>query len=140
MWVGRTEQASMTSSATKCRVFACVIGISLLSGTIRADPATDPEALADSSAETLDASPFDGTVYYCTECMTEVPEHVGAGSECPHCGAYFNSATNADGTESRAAKPPTGISLRVWCGLALITIFAAEYGMRRLRRYRAERD
>lgn len=80
------------------------------------------------------SSPFDGTVFYCTECMTEVPEHLGAGAECPHCGAFFRSATNADGTESLATRPRSGLSLRAWCALGIFAIFAVEYGLRRIRR------
>lgn len=80
-----------------------------------------------------DASPFDATIFYCTECLTEVPEHIGAGAQCPHCGAFFESATNADGSETQAAVD-TGWSPQLWCGIGLFTLFAAEYAFRRLRK------
>jgi len=82
-----------------------------------------------------EVSPFDGMVFYCTKCMTEVPEQLGAGSTCPHCGAIFESATNADGSETKLDPVGQGISLRVWSGIALVVLFAGEY-FRRWRRTR----
>ena len=90
-----------------------------------------PAPTIDSMA--ADDSPFEGLVFYCTECMTEVPEQLGAGSKCPHCGAFFKSATNADGSET-SVDPPRGLSVRVWCGIAIVLIFATEYVFRQLRK------
>lgn len=84
-----------------------------------------------SGQERSAASPFDSLVFYCTECMTEVPETLGAGSNCPHCGAYFKSATNVDGTESQALNQRPFVSVRVLCGAALLSIFATEYAWRK---------
>ena len=88
-------------------------------------------------AESEEVSPFDGLVFYCTKCMKEVPEQLGAGSKCPHCGAFFESATNADGSETQVAPVATGISLRVWAAIALVLLFGGEYLVRRWRRGRA---
>lgn len=85
------------------------------------------------------ASPFDGLVFYCTRCKKEVPEQVGAGANCPHCGAYFGSATNADGSETEA-NPPEGFSMRFWGPVILIVVFGGEYTYRRWKKRRLHSD
>lgn len=87
----------------------------------------------DASSPFASESPFEGIVFYCTQCMREVPEKLGAGTECPHCGAYFRSATQADGTES-VVDNGKSMSLQIGCGIAILLIFGAEYLVRRWRR------
>ena len=111
-----------------------LIAFCLLANT---PPIRAQDAPLESVNQQEEVSPFDGTVFYCTQCMKEVPEHIGAGNQCPHCGAFFNSATNADGSESKAEPVNEGISLRVWSGIALVLFFATEYGVRRWRKSNA---
>ena len=108
---------------------SAVLLTTLCDANVRAQPRSE-----DLQPSTQDSSPFEGMVFYCTECMTEVPERLGAGSQCPHCGAFFKTATNADGTQSSAAPASTVLSVRVVCGIALVVLFGAEYGWRRWRR------
>lgn len=89
------------------------------------------ESPGDGHAE--DTSPFDGLVFYCTRCKKEVPEQIGAGSTCPHCGAYFGSATNADGSETKV-DPPQSYSMRFWGPIILLVVFGGEYAYRRWKR------
>ena len=98
---------------------------------ISAESHTEVESADVVGAE--NASPFDGLVFYCTRCKEEVPEQVGAGANCPHCGAYFGSATNADGSETEA-NPPQGFSMRFWGPAILIVVFGGEYAYRRWKR------
>lgn len=123
----------LESTVSKLPRILVFLAFCLLSSVqpLRGQPA--PIESEDHETET---SPFDGTVFYCTECMTEVPEQIGAGDKCPHCGAFFKSATNADGSESKAEQASDGISLRVWSGIALVLLFATEYGVRRWRNSR----
>ena len=97
---------------------------------------TDNTARADETA----SSPFEGLVFFCTKCKKEVPEALGAGATCPHCGAYFRTATNADGTDSMVEPPSSGVPVRIWGPVLLALIFGAEYGYRRWRRRSKIRD
>lgn len=36
-------------------------------------------------------------VYFCEHCKHQVPPNIGAGQNCPFCGAFFATATTADG-------------------------------------------
>ncbi len=102
-----------------------------LASTLGGAFAQDDAAVSTGETET---SPFDGMVFYCTKCMKEVPEQLGAGSECPHCGAFFESATNADGSETKVEAVGTGLSLRAWSAIGLVVLFGGEYLFRRWRR------
>lgn len=42
-------------------------------------------------------------VYHCTKCKKEVPEDIGAGDYCPHCGAFFEYAENEFGGKTYAS-------------------------------------
>ncbi|PQO42622.1 SHD1 domain-containing protein [Blastopirellula marina] len=42
-------------------------------------------------------------VYHCTKCNKQVPEDIGAGDHCPHCGAFFEYAENPNGSKTYAS-------------------------------------
>jgi hypothetical protein len=92
--------------------------------TLDRDGTTSPEP-----DESL--SPFEGLVFYCTKCKKEVPESNGAGSSCPHCGAYFRTATNADGSDSQVDPTVAEYPMRFWGPVLLVLIFGGEYAYRK---------
>jgi hypothetical protein len=37
-------------------------------------------------------------VYCCSNCDEELPDSIGAGDKCPHCGIYLEYEENQDGS------------------------------------------
>lgn len=131
----------------RCR-FGTIVVFGLLLHAVPTHSSMAQEASSDVSTELVipgdvsnmnSDSPFEGIVFYCTNCKNEVPESKGAGSTCPHCGAYFNSATNADGTKSSVEPPDEGLfySIRFWGVVLLVLIFGGEYAYKKWRRHRS---
>ena len=56
-------------------------------------------------------------VFFCTKCNGELPDSIGAGDDCPHCGAYLAFEEGADGNRTYAGMKWSN-------GLGSIFIFA----------------
>lgn len=65
-------------------------------------------------------------VYQCTNCNKEIPDNLGAGDHCPHCGAFFQYEEDEFGRKTKeVAMPwyysaPIPIGLIVWVVVAVI--------------------
>ncbi len=56
---------------------------------------------------------------YCTKCNKEIPDHIGAGDNCPHCGIYFAEETDRFGNTTKKAPIPWIGKGGIWSGAML---------------------
>jgi DNA-directed RNA polymerase subunit RPC12/RpoP len=52
-------------------------------------------------------------VYTCSNCTGNVPEHIGAGENCPHCGVRFDYVEEPNGERTYADDSGSGGRIRI---------------------------
>ena len=68
------------------------------------------------------------TEYICSNCKKKVPDNIGAGGNCPHCGVYFEYSQGPGGQRQYASNSGSSdssfrVSGRGIRGIIMIVVF-----------------